>query len=565
MLNPQQKKVAFEIQRNTILSAPPGSGKTKTLVSRAENKLESIPIKKTIALITYTNVAADEIASRLVSQHPVFIGTIHRFCLEYILRPFSWIYDWSKPRVISYNELQDFVDNNQDLDFGNSPIDELNKIKRNLDGTLDTNIEWESNSNLTTVAERYFDYLERINSLDFNGILFRSFKIVSENEYVATSLANKFYEILIDEFQDTNLFQYRIFQLIYNSGPSTFFMVGDEKQKIYRFAGAIENAFELAEKDFFAQHENLFVSYRSTNNIIKAYTSLFDGHPHIKNESAYNKLDIPLYFIETKKTNYDSILYNCVKQLTEKAGIIQSEIAILSTRWRDSLQASRVLRKEFDVVGLGALPHSTRNLNNSTFNLMKSLAQFHYRPSVKYLRAINRAVELHSLENNLNLDEKQLSVLQNKLLFEFQNLYHDQLLDKGLKRISEIFSAIFASEHTTLDDIIERIDKEEISSWTLEKYFKTLSGVDGVTTNTIHQAKGLEYDAVILDQMNENKIPYQKFIERIGTDWIYEPLSLKNIGDGRKLFYVALSRARKILIILHNWKPSMFIEIIKNV
>ncbi|WP_028123102.1 UvrD-helicase domain-containing protein [Epilithonimonas tenax] len=63
MLNSRQKKAAFEISGNTIVSASPGTGKTKTLIARAQKKLESIPKHKSLALITYTNAAADEIAS----------------------------------------------------------------------------------------------------------------------------------------------------------------------------------------------------------------------------------------------------------------------------------------------------------------------------------------------------------------------------------------------------------------------------------------------------------------------------------------------------------------------
>jgi len=68
MLNHLQKKAAFKNSGNTLVSASPGTGKTKTLIARAEHKLDSLPCKKTIALITYTNSAADEIASRLVSH-----------------------------------------------------------------------------------------------------------------------------------------------------------------------------------------------------------------------------------------------------------------------------------------------------------------------------------------------------------------------------------------------------------------------------------------------------------------------------------------------------------------
>ena len=259
MLNSKQRQVVYEMSGNTIVSASPGSGKTKTLVARAQHKLEIIPIHKSLALITYTNAGADEISYRLTDQdNKVFIGTIHRFCLEFILRPFGWVYGWHKPRVITYDELNEFVEEmKSEFDLGNNTLDELNKIKKNLDGNLDITVEWNHITDIKIVANSYYEFLQNKKAIDFNEILYRSYKIITENDFVATSLANKFYEISIDEFQDTNIYQYEILKAIQQKKTCTFFMVGDEKQRIYRFAGAIDKAFERASADFDAPIEIL--------------------------------------------------------------------------------------------------------------------------------------------------------------------------------------------------------------------------------------------------------------------------------------------------------------------
>jgi len=260
-LNTNQRKAVFELTGNTLITASPGSDKTRTLVARAIHNLDIIPKHKSIALITYTNSGADEIAARFIAERNVFIGTIHSFCLEYILRPFSWIYNWYRPCVISYEQRKKFFEENGDIDleenFGQNKFDELGKIRKKPDGSLDRDVEWNHTIGIKAVADRYFNYQNDLKVIDFNEILFRSYFIVNKNEFVSKSLASKFFEILVDEFQDTNFYQYEILKSINQHSICSFFMVGDSKQRIFSFAGAIENSFEKAQIDFNAKNVEL--------------------------------------------------------------------------------------------------------------------------------------------------------------------------------------------------------------------------------------------------------------------------------------------------------------------
>ena len=561
MLNKKQRKVVYEMLGNTIVSASPGSGKTKTLVARAQHKLETIPLHKSLALITYTNAGADEISYRLADQdNKIFIGTIHRFCLEFILRPFGWIYGWHKPRVVTYDELNEFVEENKALDLGSSPLDELNKIKKTLDGNLDTTVDWNNSTDIQTVANAFYDFLQNKKAIDFNEILYRSYKIISENDFIVTSLANKFYEILIDEFQDTNIYQYEILKAIQQKKTCTFFMVGDEKQKIYRFAGAIDKAFEKASNDFEAPIEILKITYRSTSNIINAYSSLFENHPKLTNESIYKTADYKVIFKETKKNDHNAILDCLAEHFINKMNVEPSEIAILSVQWRDALSVSKTLRSKFHVVGLGALPH--KNLNNSTFNLIRCLSRFLHSSTVRSLRIIRRAIELHVLENNLMTSETEINFITNSLISKFTQVDKTLSLKDGILELQKIFDAVFKVFHSAFTELLSLLDEEEVTQWTFEKYIETLSGIAGITINTIHQAKGLEYEVVILNEINEGKIPYQVWNK---SNKEYLPLTEESREDGRTLLYVGVSRAKAVLVVLHNWKPSMFIQALRAV
>lgn len=563
-LNERQRLAVYNLLGNSLITASPGSGKTRTLVARAIHKLDKVPKHRSIALITYTNAAADEIASRLVSDKPAFIGTIHSFCLEYILRPFGWIYNWSKPKIISFEQQENFFEENLDIrleeNFGQNKFDELGKIGKKLDGEVDCSIEWNHTTPIQEAAQRYYDYQNEHNVIDFNEILYRSYHIVKNNDFVSKSLSSKFYEILIDEFQDTNLYQYEIMKLINHSGDCTFFMVGDSKQRIFSFAGAIEDSFTKALCDFNAESIDLNETYRSTDNIVRAYSSLFNDHPVIKNRSIYSHENIKVAFIQTEKANHQRKVSDIINILVNKANIKLNEVAILSTSWFSAYPLSKSIRQQYNIVGLGALPH--KSINNSTMSLFRALSKYYVDPSIRKLRSIKRNIDLHLLDNDLQYSDKEVYIKTNFLISNFLTIDSDKGLTIGIKKIERIFCAVFKISHSTFDEVLEKMTEEEKESWSIGQYIKTLAGVDGINCNTIHKVKGLEFDAVILNEMNENKIPYQKLLCR--KTWTYEDLTEDDINNGRNLFYVAISRARKYLIILHNWKPSMFIEIVKE-
>jgi superfamily I DNA/RNA helicase len=229
-------------------------------------------------------------------------------------------------------------------------------------------------------------------------------------------------------------------------------------------------------------------------------------------------------------------------------------------QWRDALDISRKLRNKYRIVGLGALPH--KSINNSTFNLIRCLSRFLFSSSVKNIRIIRRAIELHILENNLEIDDSEINYITNSLITRLSKVDKRLSLLDGITELQKVFDSIFRITHAAFKEIIGLINEEEATLWTFEKYIETLSGVSGITINTIHQAKGLEYRVVILNQINENKIPHQRYLGRNGNEYLYAPLTEESTEDGRTLFYVGISRAKEALVILHNWKPSLFIPTI---
>jgi superfamily I DNA/RNA helicase len=552
----EKQRTAVNEYGNIFVSAPPGSGKTRTLIARSEKKLENYD--KPVALITYTNAAADEMRNRIDSEKKIFVGTIHKFCLEYILRPFGWLYDWENLKVISFDDKKEIKEEIK-IRFGSKiQYRFFDNVRKKLNGEIDlSNIDYSFE-----IADFYFDYLRKNELVDFNEILYRAYKILDDNQFIRTSLASKFTEILVDEFQDINYFQYEIIKLLDKDKLCSFFMVGDFRQSIMRFAGAIDLEFEVIESDFNCRIIQLNKTYRSTDNIVDSYTSLFNDHPEIDNRSEVNDVKIKVnikscnssYICRGCKNtcnNNVSIIERILNYLLEE-GVEESEIAILSPWRNDAKKIGNKLAGKFNIVGPYVLPHSVKGIKStSAFQLIKSLSKYFVKSSVSNLRNIKAAIENYLLENNISIKQEKINLLTKNLLitlFENENVK----IIKALKNIESEFNRHFGVEQHELDEIINKIRLNRKEGLIFSKYLRILSGIDGIFNQTIYAAKGLEFDAVILNRIDEGRIPH------------WTASSEKEFDDGRKLFYVGLSRAKRYLAVIHAYDESRFISEVRN-
>lgn len=565
MLNQSQSRAAFNLDGNILVEASPGSGKTRTLVARAENQLNYIPPFKKLVLITYTNAAADEIADRLSNNSTIFIGTIHRFCLEFILRPYSWLFKWGQPHIRNFEDAQDFLDENREV-TNQITIEDLDCIKRGLNGSLDIVCErkW-GKVRANELATRYFKFLEDRNLIDFNEILYRTLIILENHQFVAKALANSIQEILIDEYQDTNYFQFRIFNCIRENGEVTFFMVGDKRQMIFRFAGAWEKVFDRTIEDFSPKQEFLSMVYRSSDVIVNGFCKLFPDHPKLNNDNENKDFNFYIKILKSNskvKNQHKELLCKEIRYLINK-DVRLSEIAILCPTWNACFNCCRELRTDYPVVGIGALPHQIRSLDRLNFDLLRSLIIFVYSPTVSHLNAATRAFSFYSIANAMEIDDVKKHNIINRLIFDIKNIDNSCSLKEGFDRLKDIFNDRLNGSVDIFTQILGMINPDELPFWTLEKYFSVLSKQSGITINTIYQAKGLEYDAVIIDDCSRPRIPYHKW--NSSTRSHLEP-SEEVYEDGRRLMYVAMSRARKYLFINYDsyFGPSCFINDVLN-
>ena len=243
MLTPEQKN-AVRCDKNLMLTACPGSGKTRVIISKLSRAIDHVRnTPRSIGCITYTNAAVHEIEARL-RQHIqpnddayYDICTIHSFCLNHIFRPFCYLINGYKNgfKVLS-PENDDFKQHvtaicaehgRYNLDFRD--FEEFTQLRVSLDGQPVGNAI-EHGMLSPEIAKAYWRRIRKAGYIDFANIIYYSLVLLQTCPEIISYVSSKFAWILVDEFQDTTDLQVEILSLIYHAGHTRFLLVGDPYQ-----------------------------------------------------------------------------------------------------------------------------------------------------------------------------------------------------------------------------------------------------------------------------------------------------------------------------------------------
>jgi len=210
----QEQREAVEYERNALVVACPGSGKTRTIVAKLLQCVATVrETARRIACITYTNAAVHEIESRLRTlgamgdEELCEISTIHSFCLTEILRPFAWRLE-SYPNGFEVlcpddDRYRHFVDEVREVHgLDSRETDNFPLLNRAPDGTPIL-----TGSLTRASALDFWGRLREQNFIDFPNIVYESYRLLIEYPRIAQGLACKLAWILVDEFQDTSALQ----------------------------------------------------------------------------------------------------------------------------------------------------------------------------------------------------------------------------------------------------------------------------------------------------------------------------------------------------------------------
>ncbi|MCG3656320.1 RecB-like helicase [Aliarcobacter butzleri] len=421
-----------------------------------------------------------------------------------------------------------------------------------------------------------FEFNKNKNYLEFNDISNLVYDLLStkiDKDFLYFRLDSNYSHILIDEFQDTSLLQYKILEPLIDeilSGDvtkfKTFFYVGDTKQSIYRFRGGKRELFDyVANTNKILEVEVLNTNYRSCENVINFVNELFLNLPnyeYFKQESVrtngYVEVVVDATFEEDEK------FVNVAKKIKEllQSGVNFNDIAILTYTNDDVLSLYYYLKQKFPSIKI------------STEMTSKLINQQNVKAVINAIKYIYFKEEIYKENLNAIIGNKLLTTLDLEIVLEEKSVQEViKELSKKLKIIDENIIKLIevSSSFNNIVDFVYEIDKLEAIMENSES--------KGLQILTIFKSKGLEFHTVILlDRIK------RKNVDKSSLLFDYENLELKNIfykikgyenfnedykkaiekekklslEDEINILYVAMTRAKNNMIIFKKEKSSVF-------
>lgn len=578
-LTPQQA-AAVAHDGNMMLTACPGSGKTRTLIAKLIKEIENVRgSPKQICCITYTNTAVQEIEQRTREQmqpgdeRHFVVSTIHALCLNDVVRPFGWLRpDLSAGRRILTRENPDF-----DL-ICNDAAAEVNLLQLSqFDLDAFENLSLDSNGQIvgqaaeneavSRAAPFFWAECQARGYITFNSIIYGAYQLLRDFPAIAAGLCARYPWFLIDEFQDTTELQIEILRLLHQTGRSRFFAVGDLAQSIYGFTGARPELVAPFANDIGARTDlSLFGNFRSSQRVVDHAERLFARTPAMM--AAGEDREYPAEpFLVRGVSAFAAITENFLPAL-EAQGIPIGSATILAKDWGSLITLSRMLRDfQVPVVGPGARPYRRSRLFAT---LAEQLCGAVTDPNSETTHQLERALfhAVQELTGNARLDvfsydgrrviirllreAERLTVLDGGAVdwLDAMSASTGQILQEADYLGAQQAGLFFASvQEMKVDMARQNIDTANLSIDDLGLF---ASPTRALRLSTIHYAKGREYDAVALIGLRSGSFPH--FLAN----------TPEAIEAEKRQFYVGVTRARKLLMYVAeqdqwNNQPSMFL------
>ena len=608
----QQVDAIKHFEGPALILAVPGSGKTTVLLNRILNLINNHNIDPSkIISITFSKSQGIDMERRFLAQNPEFRGkitfkTIHAFCYE-IVRNYMKLKNIKKTLIEGNNEFNRILILKRvyyQKNYKKLSDEEINDFFSIYDYTKNKMYDFEgylrknhfiSNRSLMLKLYNLYDEIKiQNNFMDFNDLLILANEYISTDKKLLKALKNRYKFFQIDEGQDTSTLQFEIIRKIVFP-ENNVFIVADDDQSIYSFRGASpENLLNF--KNIYPNSKIFFMdkNFRSTKNIIKISNKIIQG----------NKIRYEKYSKHTTEENSQIMLFKVknstiqARELVKRISEINPNetIGVLYRNNISSLYIADILKNndiDFFVKENKFDFYSNRILNDVKNILLFSedttdlevFKRIYFKLNAYIKKDFITKLEYKPynqcvLESLLDLDE-----LNDFYLNKFTSLRNDFKRSKRMKMEDKIdcilyelgygdyldnfndfsnlnYNLIFdlikylSKDLKTFDEFIEKLDN-------LKELLKNASSSkSNISISTIHSSKGLEYDNVFIIDLIDGEFPQKSILNSFDE---------KLLEEERRLFYVAMTRARKRLF-LYTIKernnlpvePSIFYNELKN-
>lgn len=611
-LNHAQTEAVAHNKGPCMVLAGPGSGKTLTIAKRIEYLIMKHKVRpEEILVITFTKYAAWEMKNRTrsicgPSSYAVTFGTFHGIYYGIL----KWAYRLNQSNLLSdeekYRILREILpgidwdqepEADEEKDYLQELAIEIGNVKNNCMDIEEYEPVKYTTEKFRKLYRTYEETKKKYRKIDFEDMLIQCRDLFMKRPDILKKWQEKFQHILVDEFQDVNQAQYDVVRML-AAPQDNLFVVGDDDQSVYGFRGAKPGIMKEFMKDYPKARQILLdVNYRSSGYIVKGALRVI-GNNKIRFEKkieAFRKPDETVHVQEVKDPVQEAeYVLERIREYREK-GVSYTEMAVLY-RTNVDARAMSELMTEYQI------PFVMKEHLNNIYEHFIALDMISYlrlsqgEYDRKYFLQIanrpNRYLTRESMKTGNVSYESLRRYYRDKdwMVDRIDQLEWDMkmICDKtpyaaiqyirkrmGYDEFLKEYAAYRKISSEDLFAVLEEIWQNSKGYGTIKEWFEHIESYgkmlkeqnkkngekEGVNLMTMHAAKGLEFDTVFVIEANEGSCPYKKAT----TD--------EEIEEERRLFYVAMTRAKRKLVISYvkekNGKdllPSRFVsELLLNV
>lgn len=623
-LNSEQLDVVLNGDGTCLVLAGAGSGKTRTITYRVAYLLSKGVHSENILLVTFTNKASMEMIRRVdaitgFNGKLQWAGTFHHIAYRILKKHanllgyknnFTILDSGDSLDIVKFCIKKEGIDRNERRFPSPKVLQSIISYARNSETTITDVLDlkhenWLDISDIITrIAEEYRVQKLDANVMDFDDLLVNLYLLMLKESAIRQKFSNQFKYILVDEYQDTNKIQASIISQ-FASVHKNVLVVGDDAQSIYSFRAAdIQNILGFNEHYFGSKIFRLETNYRSTPNILNVANVVIANnvrqHQKILKSVKDEFMHPEVRAFADDREEAEFIADNILRLLHEE-GVGMKDIAVLfRAAFHSQALEMELMRRDIPYEYRGGLRFFERGHIKDVLAYLRIF--INKDDVVAWSRVLNTHIGFGPATVKKTIEEIQkfgnledLSGVISKLSAraqigwgDFLSVFND--MEQSSKTVSECIRALADSKYleyleNEYPDYQERLqdikqlsvfaehNSDDFSTFlaevTMQESFQALESlrrqgdVEKIVLSTIHQAKGLEWEAVFLLGLAMGKFPHDRSLREYN-----------GLEEERRLFYVAITRAKKYLYMTYSLLssfssslagPSVFIEEIDRI